>query len=76
MAAVAQGIMDNNEFSSYGQQYGLQLVDRMALAVPETHKLSILGCVDLFHEMLNSSVTAPEELQHAADDQVTAGTKL
>ena len=68
--------MNNNEIRSYGQQYRLQLVKRTAPVVPGMHKRSILGCVNLFHEMLSSSVTVPEELQHAADGQVTSGTKL
>ena len=68
--------MNNDEFRIYERQYGLQLVERTALAVPGTRKRSILGCVNLFHGLLNSSVTAPEELQHVADGVVTSGTKL
>lgn len=46
--------MNNDKIRIYEQQYELQLVKRTAPALPGTHKRSILGCVNLFHGMLNS----------------------
>jgi len=57
-------------------QYGLQLVNRTALEVPIAHKWSIFDCVELFHEKLKASVTAPAELQQAAGRQFISGTGL
>ena len=66
MATFAWCIRDNSDFGSYEQQYGLQLVNRTAPEVPRTHKRSIFDWVDIFHERLKASVTAPAELQQAA----------
>ena len=44
--------------------------------VPKTHNWSILDFVDLLHEKLKASVTAPAELQQVAEGQFTSGARL
>ena len=54
VAAFAWSIMDNNEFGSYEQQYGLQLVNRTNAGLERTFKRSMFDYVDFFHQRVKS----------------------
>ena len=71
IVAFAWSVMDNNEFESYEQQYGLQLVNRTAPGLPRTYKRSTFDYVDFFHSRFKPSGAAGV-VQQAEDGQVTA----
>lgn len=48
VGAFAWSIMDNNEFGSFEQQYGLQLVNRTLPGLPRRYKRSMFDYVDFF----------------------------
>ena len=58
IAAFAWSIMDNNEFGSYEQRYGLQLVNRTVSGLSRTYKRSIKDYVDFFHSSFKPSGAA------------------
>ena len=41
---------DNNEFGSYDQQYGLQMVNRTNREFTRSYKRSLFDFVDFFHQ--------------------------
>jgi len=41
---------DNNEFGSYDQQYGLQMVNRTNGEFTRSYKRSLFDFVDFFHQ--------------------------
>ena len=49
VAAFGWSIMDNNEFGSYEQQYGMQLVNRTSPGLERTYKRTMFDYVDFFH---------------------------
>ncbi|KAL2349972.1 beta-glucosidase [Cryomyces antarcticus] len=54
IAALGWSVMDNNEFGSYEQQYGLQLVNRSDPMLARTYKRSFFDFVDFFHSRVQS----------------------
>ena len=50
VAALAWSFVDNNEFGSFDQQYGLQHVNRTNGEFTRSYKRSIFDYVDFFHE--------------------------
>jgi hypothetical protein len=49
VAAFGWSIMDNNEFGSYEQQYGLQYVNRTSPHLERAYKRSIFDYADFFN---------------------------
>ena len=49
VAAFGWSVMDNNEFGSYEQQYGMQLVNRTSPMLERTYKRSMFDYVDFFN---------------------------
>lgn len=45
---------DNNEFGSYDQQYGLQMVNRTNGEFTRSYKRSLFDYVDFFHKFIES----------------------
>nr|POF02594.1 beta-glucosidase 34 [Quercus suber] len=52
IGALAWSFLDNDEFTSYQQQYGLQLVNRTDGKFTRSFKRSIFDFVDFFHEFM------------------------
>ena len=50
VGALGWSIMDNNEFGSYEQQYGMQLVNRTSGTFDRTYKRTMFDYVDWFHD--------------------------
>ncbi|PLB44985.1 beta-glucosidase [Aspergillus steynii IBT 23096] len=50
IGALAWSFQDNNEFGRYGEQYGLQTVNRTDSAFTRTYKRSIFDYVSFFHK--------------------------
>ncbi|KAI9332459.1 beta-glucosidase [Zopfochytrium polystomum] len=50
IGALAWSFLDNNEFGSYADQYGLQYVNRTSPALERRFKRSIFDFVDFFHQ--------------------------
>jgi beta-glucosidase/6-phospho-beta-glucosidase/beta-galactosidase len=54
IGALAWSLADNNEFGSYGEQYGLQTVNRTDGVFTRTYKRSLFDYVDFFHRYVSS----------------------
>lgn len=54
-AAFGWSIIDNNEFGSYQQQYGMQLVNRSSPRLERTYKRSMFDYVDFFKQRVDKS---------------------
>lgn len=54
IGALAWSFLDNDEFTSYLQQYGLQHVNRTNGEFTRSYKRSIFDYVDFFHEYVSS----------------------
>ncbi|KAJ5379578.1 glycoside hydrolase family 1 protein [Penicillium cosmopolitanum] len=52
IAAFAWSIMDDNEFGSYEQQYGMQHIDRSSPVLERAYKRSMFDFVDFFHSRI------------------------
>lgn len=50
LGALAWSFVDNNEFGSFAQQYGMQYVDRTSARLKRRYKRSLFDFVDFFHE--------------------------
>ncbi|KAI9332458.1 beta-glucosidase [Zopfochytrium polystomum] len=50
IGALAWSVLDNNEFGSYADQYGLQYVNRSSPGLERRFKRSFFDIVDFFHE--------------------------
>ncbi len=54
IGTLAWSFLDNDEFYSYLQQYGLQHVNRTNGEFTRSYKRSIFDYVDFFHEFVES----------------------
>ncbi|KAH8801374.1 beta-glucosidase [Xylogone sp. PMI_703] len=52
IGAIAWSILDNNEFGSYAQQYGMQYVNKSSPTLERTYKRSMFDFVDFFHRVI------------------------
>ncbi|KAH6664413.1 beta-glucosidase [Halenospora varia] len=53
IGALAWSFVDNNEFGGYGNQYGLQTVNRTSGGFERMYKRSFFDFVDFFHEHIS-----------------------
>lgn len=54
VAAFAWSVMDNNEFGSYDQLYGMQAVNRSTPRLDRSYRRSMFDYVDWFHQRIAS----------------------
>ncbi|KAK1023718.1 hypothetical protein LTR33_018017 [Friedmanniomyces endolithicus] len=54
IGALGWSVLDNDEFSSYYQQYGMQHVDRTNGEFTRSFKRSMFDYVDFFHKFISA----------------------
>ncbi|KAI9332579.1 hypothetical protein DFJ73DRAFT_781160 [Zopfochytrium polystomum] len=59
ICALTWSVLDNNEFGSYADQYGLQYVNRSSPGLERRFKHSFFDIVDFFHEDFENAADNP-----------------